>query len=164
MTAREQFDLIVVGARCAGAALATFSAGFWGLAFSSSTGTGCLLIRSCRPTRFTRLVSTYWTNWEWRDEGSLEGPSELESRVLRHVGKDRSLRDLMTRVPEHQASPYDALPIRVVLTPLAGALIRGRLGVIPEFLAQARKLSRYKSELNVRRRLLEEAEKITVSQ
>ena len=92
-----------------------------------------------------------------RDEGGLTPPAQLQVRIFDKVSRDARLKRLMTRLPEHQCSPYDALPISAVLAALLGAVARGRFGVIPEFLAQGRRISEYKKELAKRQRLLEEA-------
>ena len=63
----------------------------------------------------------------------------------------------MTGLPEHRYSPYDALPMSVVLSGLLQAIVRGHLGAIPEFFAQGRRAMDYQRELKHRKQLLVEA-------
>ena len=105
----------------------------------------------------TRDVEAMPAYFWGQDEGSLKPPTQLESLVVKKVAGDAQLQRLMTRLPEHQCSPYDALPVSAILPPLLGAVVRGRFGVIPEFMAQGRRIGEYKRCLKERERLLEEA-------
>jgi hypothetical protein len=92
-----------------------------------------------------------------RDEGSLEPPSSLEMLVIGTVARSEKLQRMMTRLPEHQCSPYDVLPPSAILPTVLGAVARGRFRVIPEFLAQGRRAMQYRNVLRDRVRLLEHA-------
>ena len=94
-----------------------------------------------------------------RDEGSLSPPARLESLIFARVARDERLQALMCRLPEHECSPYDALPIREVLVALFTGLLRGGFGVVPEFIAQSRRVAEYKKVLAERKRLLDEVER-----
>jgi hypothetical protein len=59
---------------------------------------------------------------------------------------------------EHKLSPLETFPVRQVLGWTLGAALRGSLGVVPQFLAMGRRGSANNRELNLRRRLLAEAE------
>lgn len=48
------------------------------------------------------------------------------------------------RLPEHECSPCDAPPPRIVLPWLFAELMHGRFGVPPEFLRHARRASAFK--------------------
>jgi hypothetical protein len=50
-----------------------------------------------------------------------------------------------------------AIPVSTVIAALVGALLRGRLGVIPEFMVQARRTAEYRRAFEQRQRLLDEA-------
>ncbi len=103
-----------------------------------------------------RDVEALPTYFWGRDEGSLEPPSRLEALVLERVARDERLERRMTRLPEHECSPYEAVPVGVVLSALARALVKGRFEVIPEFAAQVRRMARYRRALRERERLLSE--------
>lgn len=124
-----------------------------GLAKAITEGNEDSLLRWWRSRDVEALPAYFWG----RDEGSLDPPADLECLIFRRVARDERLQRLMTRLPEHQCSPYDALPISTVLTTLIDAIARARFGVIPEFLAQGRRISEYKKVLRERIRLLDEA-------
>jgi menaquinone-9 beta-reductase len=90
-----------------------------------------------------------------RDEGSLDPPSELERAAFARIARDERLQRRITGLPEHRCSPYDVLPPAAVASCLAGALLRGRIRVIPDFLAQARRVLEYRRALKARQRLLD---------
>jgi flavin-dependent dehydrogenase len=98
------------------------------------------------------LPGYYWG----RDEGSPGPPTELETLVFRKVGKNDRLKRMVAQLPEHQCSPYDAIPFATVLGALLGALIRGRVRVAREFAAQGRRIAGYKKEMKERTALLSE--------
>jgi flavin-dependent dehydrogenase len=93
-----------------------------------------------------------------RDEGALGPPMELQQVVFSQVAKSPSLRARMAATMEHQLSPLETFSARQVLWWTLDAAVRGSLRVIPEFIAMARRGSATSRELNLRRRLLSEAE------
>jgi glycine/D-amino acid oxidase-like deaminating enzyme len=129
MTTPSRHDVVVVGARCAGATLATFLA---------RAGASVLL--------------------PGRDEGAIGPPMELQQVVFSHVAKTPSLRARMAATLEHKLSPLETFPVRQVLWRTLGAALRGSPGVIPEFLTMGRRGSANNRELSLRRQLLVEAE------
>lgn len=110
------------------------------------------LTRWWRMRDVEALPQYYWG----MEEGSLDPPGELETLVVAKVGREEKLQRLVARLPDHRCSPYDALPAGAVLPTLVGALLRGRFGVIPEFLAQGRRAAEYGRVLRQRRELLED--------
>jgi hypothetical protein len=64
----------------------------------------------------------------------------------------------MAATMEHQLSPQATFPVRQVLWWALGAAVRGSPGVVPEFMAMARRGSAIDRELRLRRALLAEAE------
>ena len=92
-----------------------------------------------------------------RDEGAASSPTELDSVVFSHINESPEHRKRMAAVIEHQVSPYDAIPPSQVLTWALGGAIRGRPGLIGQFLAKGRAVSAVTKELKARKRLLEEA-------
>jgi len=111
------------------------------------------LVRWWRARDVEAMPGYFWG----RDEGSVRPPAQLESLVVGRVARDERLQRLMSRLPEHQCSPYDALPPSVIVPVVLRALLRGRLGVVREFAEQARRVREYGHHLKERTRLLEEA-------
>ena len=58
---------------------------------------------------------------------------------------------------EHRLSPYDAFPVSKLLTWTLGGALRGRPGLVGQFMAMGRHVSVITKELNGRKRLLEQA-------
>lgn len=83
--------------------------------------------------------------YHWgRDEGATGAPSELETAAIARLGRDDRLRNRIARLPEHQSSPYDVVPIGTAVTIVMAALARGQYGVVPDFIAQARRMLVYR--------------------
>lgn len=122
------------------------------LAAAISDGGPGALRRWWRERDVKALPGYFWG----RDEGALGSPAELEQIVLARAAERDALKKMLTQLPEHQSSPYDVFPPKVILPCLLGALLRGRFGVIPEFFAQGRRLGEYKRALRARERLLQE--------
>jgi len=93
-----------------------------------------------------------------KDEGALGPPMKLQQVVFSHVARKPALRARMAATMEHQLPPNETLPVRQVLGWVLGAALRGSFGVVPEFLAIGRRASANVRELQLRRRLLAEAE------
>ncbi|MGH7556244.1 MAG: NAD(P)/FAD-dependent oxidoreductase [Gemmatimonadota bacterium] len=123
-----------------------------GLAGAIVEGGDDALHRWWRARDVEALPGYYWG----RDEGSLGSPGELEEIVLGKVGDNERLQRLMVRLPEHECSPYDALPAGAVVRLLLGALLRGRFAVIPDFVAQGRRIAEYRRVMKERIGLMEE--------
>ena len=111
------------------------------------------LVRWWRARDVKALPGYFWG----RDDGAVGRPGLLQSIIVRRIASDPTLQKRMTTLPEHRGSPYDALPMSVVLGSLVGALGRGHFGVVPEFLRQGRRASEYQREFKERTRLLAEA-------
>jgi flavin-dependent dehydrogenase len=122
-----------------------------GLASAVLSGGDSTLIRWWYERDLEALPGYYWG----RDMGTATPPSELEVGVLERVAEDDRLKRLVLRLPEHQCSPYDILPAGVVLGTLGRALLRGRLGVISEMIAQGRRVAEYRRVSNDWTRRLE---------
>jgi 2-polyprenyl-6-methoxyphenol hydroxylase-like FAD-dependent oxidoreductase len=93
-----------------------------------------------------------------RDEGALGPPMRLHQVVFSHVAKTPGLQARMAATMEHQLSPFETFPVRKVLWWTLGAAFRGSLGVLPDFIALARRGSAGNRELRLRQRLLADAE------
>jgi 2-polyprenyl-6-methoxyphenol hydroxylase-like FAD-dependent oxidoreductase len=89
-----------------------------------------------------------------RDEGALGPPMALQQVVFAHAAKTPSLRARMAATMEHQLSPLETFSAQQVLWWTLGAALRGSLGVIPEFIAVARRGSADSRELRLRQQLL----------
>lgn len=123
-----------------------------GLAGAIQQGSDAALTRWWRQRDVDALPGYFWG----RDEGSLAPPTSLEQLVIGKVARSEELQRRMTRLPEHQCSPYDVLPPSAIVPTVLGAVARGRFGVIPEFLAQGRRAMAYGRTLRERRALLAE--------
>jgi 2-polyprenyl-6-methoxyphenol hydroxylase-like FAD-dependent oxidoreductase len=93
-----------------------------------------------------------------RDEGALGPPMRLHQVVFSHAAKTPGLQARMAATMEHQLSPFETFPVRKVLWWTLGAAFRGSLGVLPDFIALARRGSAANRELRLRQRLLADAE------
>jgi len=93
-----------------------------------------------------------------RDEGALGPPMLLQQVVFSQVAKTPSLRARMAATMEHQLSPLETFPVKQVLGWTLRTAFRGSLRVVPEFIAMARRGSADTRELQLRQRLLAEAE------
>lgn len=112
------------------------------------------LARWWRARDVEALPGYFWG----RDQGAPGPPAELESLVIAKVAADERLRRRMTLLPEHECSPYDALPVSTILPVLLRGLSRGRLGLLREFVAQGRRAAEYARAAKHRTKLLEAAE------
>lgn len=92
-----------------------------------------------------------------RDQGAADPPTELDCLVFSHVNEIPEYRARMAATFEHQISPYEAFPVSKILAWTLGGALRGRPGLIGQFLAMGRHVSAITKELNVRKSLLEEA-------
>lgn len=119
---------------------------------ASAVGAGDAAMERWWRERDVRALSGYF--WG-RDEGSLDPPMAIEEAVVRRVARSRRLKTLMTRLPEHQCTPYDAVPPSVILPSLLGLLLRGRFGVLREVGLQGRRAKEYRRTLEERERLLQ---------
>lgn len=114
-------------------------------------GTDEALLRWWRARDVEALPQFYWG----KEEGAAGQPGELESMVVRKVSRRAELKRRMARLPHHLTSPYDALPVSEILPVVLGGLLRGRFGVVPEFLANGRRAAEYARVLKEREELLE---------
>lgn len=116
------------------------------LAAAIGTGKEADLLRWWRKRDVKALPAFYWG----KEEGAPVPVSELETLIIGNVGKRKELCYLIARLLEHQCSPYDALPPRIVLPWLFAALLRGRRGIIPQFLGLMRRTVEYRREMRQR--------------
>ncbi len=96
-----------------------------------------------------------------QDEGSLTPPGYLDGLVINNMNKYTELKRRMALVMEHKLSPFDFLPVSSVFKWTIGAVLRGKLRVIPEFFAKGKRASFVNSQLKSRMKLLAEAELAT---
>jgi 2-polyprenyl-6-methoxyphenol hydroxylase-like FAD-dependent oxidoreductase len=93
-----------------------------------------------------------------RDEGALGPPPKLQQVVFSHVAKVPALRARMAATMEHKLSPSETFSVGQVLRWAVGAACTGSPGVLAEFVAMGKRGSAMNRELDLRRRLLAEAE------
>jgi flavin-dependent dehydrogenase len=89
-----------------------------------------------------------------RDEGSPEPPPELQRLLFARLERRPEVGQRMLRAIEHEASPYEAIPASAALACLAAAVLRGRLGVLREAVALARRAGEVDREWRARKRML----------
>ena len=92
-----------------------------------------------------------------QDEGAAGPPTELDCLVFSHVNEIPEYRSRMADIFEHRLSAYNAFPTSKILTWTLRGALRGRPGLLGQFLAKGRHISAITKELNVRKRLVKEA-------
>lgn len=92
-----------------------------------------------------------------RDEGATGSAGLLQAMVVSKVASEPDLQARMTGLPEHKHTPYDVLPMSVILSCLLAGLARGKFQIVPEFLAQGRRAQQYQRVSKRWQRLLAEA-------
>ena len=91
------------------------------------------------------------------DEGRAGGPLDLQELVFSRVAARPDLRAQLARAMHHQVSPYDAFPVSEIGRWMLGQVVRGRVGLLRDFLTMGKRGAYVARELNVRRALLKEA-------
>jgi hypothetical protein len=120
------------------------------LAGAIAEGGDDALVRWWRARDIEALPGYHWG----RDEGAAGAPSELETAAIARLARDEGLRNRIALLPEHQSSPYDVVPVGTAIAIAIGALARGRYVVVPDFVAQARRMLRYRRVLRDRMRMM----------
>ena len=123
------------------------------LAVAITVGTDRALIQWWRA----RDVAGIPYHFFGHDEGAAAPPTALQCLVFSHVNEIPEYKSRMAATFEHQLSPYDAFPVSRLLAWTLGGALRGRPGLVGEFLAMGRHVSAITKELNARKRLLAEA-------
>jgi flavin-dependent dehydrogenase len=91
------------------------------------------------------------------DEGRAGAPLELQCTIFEHVARSEALCRDMVKPIEHEHSPYAQFtPGQIAWWTLAAAL-RGRLAVVPQFLASGKRMAAIQKELAHRESLAAEA-------
>jgi menaquinone-9 beta-reductase len=75
--------------------------------------------------------------------------------VLSKIGRKPEMARRLFRETEYDVNPYDLLSVSEVGLCVLGAVLRGRLGLIRDFIAQGRRVSAVTAELKERQRLLD---------
>jgi menaquinone-9 beta-reductase len=86
-------------------------------------------------------------------EGAPNVPLPLECVVFEQANRSESLKRAMTNTVEHQGSPFDVFSVRQIAGWTLGAALRGRVGVIRDFLAMGKRASAIQREIQHRRQL-----------
>lgn len=123
------------------------------LASAIEEGSDGSLIRWWRARDVEALPGYFWG----QDEGAPGPPAQLQTLVWRYLARDPDGPRLLTKLPEHEATPYDLLPPSKVLPWILKGVARGRLGLIPEFIAFGRRAREFHRALRERKALLEAA-------
>lgn len=91
------------------------------------------------------------------DEGRPGPPLDLQRLVFSHAASRQDLRERLARVVDHKLSPYDAFPLSDIVRCTLGGVLRGRLGLLRDFLTMGRRGASITRELELRRALLQQA-------
>jgi hypothetical protein len=113
-------------------------------------GTDKALLRWWRARDVEALPLFYFG----QDESSVGTSQNLQRIVFDRISASPELTTSMANVLEHHLSPYYAVPMPSILWWTVDAAIRGNLGVIPEFLAMAKRAGIVNRELKARKRFL----------
>jgi menaquinone-9 beta-reductase len=89
-----------------------------------------------------------------QDEGRAGAPYDVQCLAFDRGGGDPRFQQRLARVMDHALSPYDVFPGPTILRWVAGAALRGRVRVVPEFVRMARRQVEVNRELARRRALL----------
>jgi hypothetical protein len=93
--------------------------------------------------------------------GALEYNNPLNMTLFEKLRARPELRDRIVRVQARELSPFAAFSTGEVARWMAGALLRGRFGVVKPFLAAGKRGQEVASELAMRKRLADEAQALT---
>ena len=94
------------------------------------------------------------------DEGRAGPPLDLQALVFSRVATRPDLRAQLARAMHHQISPYDAFPVSAIIRWMLGGVLRGRFGLLRDFVTLARRGAFVARELKQRRALLQEAARL----
>jgi hypothetical protein len=145
----DSFDTIVVGARCAGAPLAT------------------LLARAGQRAILAGTDAAFARYWRQRDVDSIDlfhfaqdmaDPSyvnPLNRLVYSMVGRSPELVERLSAQLDRELSPYEVVPMGMLLRAMAGAMFRGNFSVVPAFFAAGKRGAGVDRDRRERRALLE---------
>lgn len=91
------------------------------------------------------------------DEGRAGPPLELQCVLFEKVARSLPLRQSMAKTIEHQISPYEQFSMRQIVGWMLGAAVKGRIGVMRDFLALGQRASFVQRELRHRQQLAAQA-------
>jgi len=125
------------------------------LAAAIAAGTDAALLRWWRA-RDVEALPLYFFG---QDEGSLGASPELQRLLFSRLAELPEIGQRLVSAIEHETSPYEAIPLPVVLRCLVGAVLQGKLQVVREFITMAKRGAVVGREWKARKRLLDEAER-----
>jgi menaquinone-9 beta-reductase len=91
------------------------------------------------------------------DEGRAGPPFELQCVALERVARSEALRQALMKPIEHQLSPFEVFSVRQIAGWTLSAALRGRVGVVREFLAMGKRATSVQKELEHRKHLAAQA-------
>lgn len=91
------------------------------------------------------------------DEGRPGPPLDLQRLVFSRVASRPDLRERLALVIDHKLSPYDAFPLSDIVRWTLMGVLRGRPGLLRDFLTMGRRGASVTRELGLRRALLQQA-------
>ena len=123
------------------------------LARAIAAGTDAALIEWWRARDVEALPYFFFGE----DEGRPQPPLNLQCLVFSHVASRPDLIARLAGVVDHKVSPYEAFPIGDIIRWTLGGVLRGRPGLLLDFLAMGRRGASVTRELSSRRALLRHA-------
>jgi menaquinone-9 beta-reductase len=91
-----------------------------------------------------------------QDWGEGDEVTELERVIYRHVSRSDALKQAIIATTTREIDPYEALPTGLVVRWALGAMLRGRLEVLPQLLAVGARTKSVAREVADRRFMLEQ--------
>jgi flavin-dependent dehydrogenase len=91
------------------------------------------------------------------EQGRAGPPGQLDCVVFEQVSRDERLRRAMVKTIEHEVSPYAIFSAAQIARWTLGAALRGRLRVLPEFVASGKRATAIQKEIAHRQALAAQA-------
>jgi 2-polyprenyl-6-methoxyphenol hydroxylase-like FAD-dependent oxidoreductase len=91
------------------------------------------------------------------DEGRPQPPRDLQRLVFSHAATRPDLKERLALVVDHKISPYEVFPLRDVVRWTLGGVLRGRVGLLRDFVSAGRRGATVAREVSARRMLLQQA-------
>jgi flavin-dependent dehydrogenase len=79
-------------------------------------------------------------------QADLDQSVRLNRLIFERVGQSPKLIELFRHQFEHDIDPFDTVPLSVAIKAMLGGLMRGRFGVVKEFVHEGNRISAVQSE------------------
>jgi flavin-dependent dehydrogenase len=95
-----------------------------------------------------------------QQQADLNQSVRLNRLIFERVGQSPKLIELFRHQFEHDMDPFDTVPFSVVVKAMLGGLMRGKFGVVKEFLHEGKRISAAQSEGKRLKKLLSKPETV----